>query len=430
VIFVFWFFFRTYSVKGAASMRAEIIATGSELLTGGVTDTNSLFLAEELLDLGIETAFKTVVGDNDKDMEEALRIAVTRADVILVTGGIGPTEDDMTRKAVARVLKKRLVLSDDALKAVKAVFSARGKEYPGVNDRQALIPGGARLLSNTVGVAPGFYFIEEGKFVAVMPGVPAEMRAMFREGLRQVLNDHFGGKAVIRRKVLHTCGLPESKVNELIQDVLKQKRPAVGLTAKETGVDIRIVAREGSAARSRTVVERTESEIRKKLGDAVYGVNGQDLEEIVGALLRQRKFTIAVAESCTGGLIGGRLTNIAGSSAYFERSVVVYSDEAKTSLLGVPAGLIASRGAVSREVAGAMAGGVREQAKTTFGLAVTGIAGPGGGTPEKPVGLVYISLASKDGVKVDEHRFLGTREHVRLHTAQAALDMVRRYLIG
>jgi nicotinamide-nucleotide amidase len=411
-------------------MRAEIIATGSELLTGGVTDTNSLFLAEELLDIGIETAYKTVVGDNDKDMEEALRSAFTRVDVILVTGGIGPTEDDMTRKAVARALKKRLVLSDDALKAVKAVFSARGKEYPSVNDRQALIPGGARLLNNTVGVAPGFYFIEEGKFVAVMPGVPAEMRAMFREGLRQVLSDHFGVKAVIRRKVLHTCGLSESKVNELIQDVLKQKRPAVGLTARETGVDIRIVAREGSGARSRTAVERTESEIRKKLGDAVYGVDGQDLEEIVGALLRQRKFTIAVAESCTGGLIGGRFTNIAGSSDYFERSVVVYSDEAKTSLLGVPAGLIESRGAVSREVAGAMAGGIRDQAKTTFGLAVTGIAGPGGGTPEKPVGLVYISLASKDGVKVDEHRFLGTREQVRLRTAQAALDMVRRYLIG
>jgi nicotinamide-nucleotide amidase len=411
-------------------MRAEIIATGSELLTGGVTDTNSLFLAEELLDIGIETAFKTVVGDNDKDMEEALRSAVTRVDVILVTGGIGPTEDDMTRKAVARVLKKRLVLSDDALKAVKAVFSARGKEYPGVNDRQALIPGGARLLTNTVGVAPGFYFVEEGKFVAVMPGVPAEMRAMFREGLRQVLSDHFGGKAVIRRKVLHTCGLSESKINELIQDVLKQKRPAVGLTAKEIGVDIRIVAREGSAARSRTVVERIESEIRKKLGDAVYGVDGQDLEEIVGALLRQRKFTIAVAESCTGGLIGGRFTNIAGSSDYFERSLVVYSNEAKTSLLGVPAGLIASKGAVSREVAGAMAGGIRDQAKTTFGLSVTGIAGPGGGTPEKPVGLVYISLASKDGVKVDEHRFLGTREQVRLRTAQEALDMVRRYLIA
>lgn len=411
-------------------MRAEIIATGSELLTGGVTDTNSLFLAEELLDIGIETAFKTVVGDNDKDMAEALRGAVARVDVVLVTGGIGPTEDDMTRKAVARVLKKRLVLSDDALKAVKSVFSARGREYPGANDRQALIPSGARLLSNPVGVAPGFYFKEEGRFVAVMPGVPAEMRAMFREGLRPVLNEHFGGKAVIRRKVLHTSGLSESKINELIQDILKQKRPAMGLTAKETGVDIRIVARESSGARSRTVVERAEAEIRKKLGDAVYGVDGQGLEEIVGALLRQRKFTISVAESCTGGLIGGRLTNIAGSSDYFERSVVVYSYEAKTSLLGVPAGLIESRGAVSSEVAGAMAAGIRDQAKTTFGLAVTGIAGPGGGTPEKPVGLVYIALASKDGVKVDEHRFLGTRELVRLRTVQAALDMVRRHLIA
>ena len=411
-------------------MRAEIIATGSELLTGGVSDTNSLFLAEELLDIGIETSFKTVVGDNDADMEEALRVALTRVDVIIVTGGIGPTEDDMTRKAVARVLKKRLVLSDDALKAVKAVFSSKGKEYPGANDRQALVPGGARILHNPVGVAPGFYCIEEGRFIAVMPGVPAEMRAMYQKGLRPVLNEHFGGKAVIRRKVLHTCGLSESKVNELIQDILKQKHPAVGLTAKETGVDVRIVAREGSGARSRSVMERTESEVRKKLGDAVYGVDGQDLEEIVGALLRQRKFTISVAESCTGGLIGGRLTNIAGSSDYFERGVVVYSYEAKTSLLGVPADLIQSQGAVSREVAGAMAAGIRDQAKTTFGLAVTGIAGPGGGTPEKPVGLVYIALASKEGVKIDEYRFLGTREQVRLRTAQAALDMVRRYLIA
>jgi len=411
-------------------MRAEIIATGSELLSGGVVDTNSVFLAEELLDIGIETAFKTIVGDDEKDMEDAVRTARERVDVILVTGGIGPTEDDITRKALARVLKKRLVLSDDALKAVKAVFKAKGKEYPAANDRQALIPAGARLLRNPVGVAPGFTLVEDGKFVAVLPGVPAEMQAMFLEGLRPALEEHFGGKAVIRRKVLHTCGLSESKVNELIQDILKQKRPAMGLTARETGVDIRIVAHEGSGARSRSTMERIEAEVRKKLGDAIYGVDGQDMEEVVGALLTQRKRTLAVAESCTGGLISGRITNIAGSSAYFERGVVVYSNAAKTELLGVPADLIERYGAVSREVAKAMAQGMRERAKTDLGLAVTGIAGPSGGTPEKPVGLVFIALATIDGVTVSEDRFLGTRSQVRQRTAQMAMDMVRRYLIA
>jgi len=411
-------------------MRAEIIATGSELLSGGVVDTNSVFLAEELLDIGIETAFKTIVGDDEKDMEDAVRTARERVDVILVTGGIGPTEDDITRKALARVLKKRLVLSDDALKAVKAVFKAKGKEYPAANDRQALIPAGARLLRNPVGVAPGFTLVEDGKFVAVLPGVPAEMQAMFLEGLRPALEEHFGGKAVIRRKVLHTCGLSESKVNELIQDILKQKRPAMGLTARDTGVDIRIVAHEGSGARSRSTMERIEAEVRKKLGDAIYGVDGQDMEEVVGALLTQRKRTLAVAESCTGGLISGRITNIAGSSAYFERGVVVYSNAAKTELLGVPADLIERYGAVSREVAKAMAQGMRERAKTDLGLAVTGIAGPSGGTPEKPVGLVYIALATIDGVTVSEDRFLGTRSQVRQRTAQMAMDMVRRYLIA
>jgi nicotinamide-nucleotide amidase len=411
-------------------MRAEIIATGSELLSGGVVDTNSVFLAEELLDIGIETAFKTIVGDDEKDMEDAVRTALGRVDVIVVTGGIGPTEDDITRKAVARVLKKRLVLSDDALKAVKAVFQAKGKEYPGANDRQALIPAGARLLINPVGVAPGFTFTEDERFVAVMPGVPAEMQAMFRQGLRPALEEHFGGKAVIRRKVLHTCGLSESKVNELIQDILKQKRPAVGLTARDTSVDIRIVAHEGSGARSRSSAERAESDIRKKLGDAVYGIDGQEMEEVLGALLTQRKMTLAVAESCTGGLISGRITNISGSSFYFERGVVTYSNAAKTEILGVPDALIGKHGAVSREVAKAMAQGIRDRAKTDLGLAVTGIAGPTGGTAEKPAGLVYIALASADGVTADEHRFLGTRMQVRQRAAQMAMDTVRRFLIS
>jgi nicotinamide-nucleotide amidase len=411
-------------------MRAEIIATGSELLTGGVIETNSLFLTDELLDLGIETSFKTVVADNDKDMEEAFRRAMERSDVVIITGGLGPTEDDITRRVLAQVLKKRLLLNEEALRAVQAVFTRWGREYPGANDRQALIPVGARILANPIGVAPGFFLIEEGRFIAVLPGVPAEMRAMFRESLRREIEAHCGGSLFIRRKVLHTFGLSESKVNELLGSQLKQKQPSMGLSARETGVDVRIVAKDADRARALTAGDRVEAEVRKQLGDAVYGVDGQEMEEVVGALLKQRRLTLSVAESCTGGLIAARITNVAGSSDYFDRGVVVYSNASKTEILGVPANLIERHGAVSREVAVAMAAAIRQIAGTDLGLSVTGIAGPGGGSAEKPVGLVYIALAAAEAVTAGEHRFLGDRGQVRQRTAQAALNMVRRHLIA
>ncbi len=411
-------------------MRAEIIATGTELLAGGVPDTNSLFLSEELLPLGIETAFKTVVGDSEKDMEEAFRRALDRADVVIITGGIGPTEDDITRKVAAKIVKKRLVLNEEALKAIHARLAGRGRDVIVANDRQALIPAGARLLHNPVGIAPGFFIDEDDAFIAVLPGVPREMRAMFNEGLKPALGERSRGKRFIRRRALHTCGLSESAVNQAIQDVLKREEPVVGLTAKETGVDIRIISHQAGAEQAQSVVDKTEASIREKLGDAVYGVDGQALEEVVGALLKQRRLKIAVAESCTGGLVGARITNIAGSSEYFERAVVTYSNAAKSELLGVPAELIARHGAVSSEVAAAMAQGIRQGAKTDLGLAVTGIAGPGGGTEQKPVGLVYTALAGNQGVKTLEHRFLGDREQIRMRASQMALDMVRRLLIG
>ena len=411
-------------------MRAEIIATGTELLSGGVIDTNSLYLSEELMLVGLETAFKTVVGDDEQDMEEALRRAFGRVEVVIITGGIGPTEDDITRKVIAKIVKKRLVLNEDALKAIHARLAGRGKEFATSNDRQALIPTGARLLQNPIGIAPGFFIDEEGLFIAVLPGVPKEMRAMFDEGLRPVLEERFGGRMFIRRRILRTCGLSESAVNQAIQNILKRGVPAVGLTAKETGVDIRIIARGSNAEQAQAQVERIEAGIREKLGDAVYGVDGQELEEVVGALLKQRRFKLAVAESCTGGLIGGRITSIAGSSEYFERGMVVYSYLAKTEMLGVTQDLIERHGAVSSKVAEAMAQGIRQTAHTELGLAVTGIAGPGGGTQKKPVGLVFTALASAQGVKIAEHRFLGTREQVRIRASQMALDMVRRHLIA
>jgi nicotinamide-nucleotide amidase len=420
----------TSVVKERFSMRAEIIATGSELLSGGLVDTNSLFLSEELMLIGLETVFKTVVGDNEKDMEEALRRALDRVDAVIITGGIGPTEDDITRKVVSKIVKKRLVLNEDALKAIRARFASRGREYLNTNDRQALIPVGARIIHNSQGTAPGFLINEEGPFIAVLPGVPREMKAMFKEELRPVLEERFGNRIFIRRKVLRTCGIFESAVNEAIENIIKREQPVIGLSAKEIGVDIRIVARATSVEQAQVLIERTEADIRNKLGDAVYGVDDLEMEEIVGALLKQRKLKLAVAESCTAGLISRRITNIPGSSEYFDRGAVVYSDLAKTAMLGVKQELIERYGAVSAETAAAMATGMLKAARTDLGLAVTGIAGPDGGTAEKPVGLVYIALASSLGVKTNEHRFLGGREQIRVRTSQMALDMVRKYLIA
>jgi len=411
-------------------MRAEIIATGSELLSGGVIDTNSVYLAEELMLVGIETAFKTAVGDLEKDIEEALHRALARVDVVIITGGIGPTEDDITRKVIARVVKKRLVLNEDALKAIHAKLDGRGREYAATNDRQALVPAGARLLLNPVGIAPGFFLDENDRMIAVLPGVPNEMRAMYREGLRPVLEERFGGKIITVRRTLRTCGMSESAVNHALQDLLRQETPSLGLTAKETGVDIRIVAQASHSERSLMLVDQAEALIRERLGDAVYGIDGQEMEEVVGALLKQRRLRLAVAESCTGGMISSRLTNMAGSSAYFERAAVVYSNQAKTEMLAVPTDLIERHGAVSSEVAAAMAQGIRQAGHTDLGLAVTGIAGPEGGTDKKPVGLVYMALASGQGVRIAEHRFLGERDQVRRRASQMALDMVRRHLIG
>jgi len=408
-------------------MRAEIIATGTELLSGGVLDTNSLFLSEELLTIGMETLFKTIVGDDEKNIEEALQRAMQRVDVVIITGGIGPTEDDITRKVIAKVLKRRLLLHEDALKTIQAKLA--GRDFSVVNDRQALLPAGARILANPVGIAPGFILDEDGTFIAVLPGVPREMEAMFVSGLRPALEERFGGRLFIRRRILRTCGMSESAINQSIQDILKSEAPVVGLTAKETGVDIRIVVTESSAERAQSLMDRTETSVRQKLGDFIFGLDGQEMEEVVGAMLSQRRLKIAIAESCTGGLISARFTNIAGSSEYFEHGVVAYSNQAKIEMLGVPGETLERFGAVSRETALAMAQGLRRTARTDLGLSVTGIAGPGGGSADKPVGLVYIGLDSAQGAKAVEYKFLGNRQQVRLKASQMALDTVRRYLI-
>jgi nicotinamide-nucleotide amidase len=362
-------------------------------------------------------------------MEEALRRALDRVDMVIVTGGLGPTEDDVTREAVSRVLEKKLLMNEGALKAIRERFTSRGREYLPDNDKQAFIPEGSLILRNPDGIAPGFLIEKDCKYVAVLPGVPREMKAMFTAELRPWIEERFGGNIFIRRRILRTCGMSESAVNQAIGDNLRQEQPVVGLSAKETGVDILIIARASNADQAQRLIEKTGAEILAKLGTAVYGTDGIELEEIVGALLKQRNLKIAVAESCTAGLVSRRLTNLAGSSGYFERGAITYSNLAKSEMLGVPVDLLERHGSVSEEVAAAMAGGILAAARTDLGLAVTGIAGPDGWTDNKPVGLVYIALADSQGVRTERHRFPGGREQVRLRASQMSLDMVRRYLI-
>jgi nicotinamide-nucleotide amidase len=419
-------------------VRAEIIAIGSELLLGGVADTNSLYLAEELLKLGIEVRYKTVVGDETKDIEAALQHALGRADVVITTGGLGPTEDDLTRKVVARVTGRRLVLHDETLHHITQRLVARGRRMTAEQATQALIPRGAQVIPNSVGTAPGFFlrFKDEGKAertLMCLPGVAMEVQHIFSEGGRALLEAVVGtaARGTLLRRRLRTFGLVESEVDARLRDLYTAERNAVlGLQAGVYGVDVSITIQGGNPDSADAVMRRMERAVRDRVGDFLYATGEQTMEGVVASKLKEKGLTVAVAESCTGGLIGQRLTSVPGSSAYFDRDVVTYSDRAKVALLKVPEALIRAKGSVSGEVAQAMAEGVREQSGADLALAVTGIAGPTGGTKDKPVGLVFLALADKRTEVVRSHQFSGDREVIRFRASQAALDLLRRYLSG
>jgi len=420
-------------------VRAEIIAIGSELLLGGVADTNSLFLADELLKIGIEVRFKTVVGDDPKDIEEALLHALGRAQVVLTTGGLGPTEDDLTRKVVARVTGRRLSLHDGTLRAITQRLAARQRRMTPEQSTQALIPSRAQVIPNPAGTAPGFFLHhqddrhKEERALMCLPGPSLEVKHVFQEGGGALL-EAFVGKAargtLIRRR-LRTFGLIESELDARLRDLYQAERHAVvGLQAGVYGVDVSITVQGRHPESAEAAAKRLERLVRDRLGEYLYAAGGQTIEGVVALKLKAKGLTVAVAESCTGGLIGQRLTSLSGSSAYFERGVVTYSDRAKVDLLKVPESLIRQNGSVSAEVAQAMAEGVREQSGTDLGLAVTGIAGPSGGTKEKPVGLVFLALADKKTSVCRQHLFSGDREGIRFRASQAALDLLRRHISG
>jgi nicotinamide-nucleotide amidase len=410
-------------------LTAEIIAVGSELLTPFRTDTNSLWLTDRLNSVGVEVRLKTIVGDDDARLEETIRDALKRSGVVVLTGGLGPTEDDITRKIAARALSRRLSLDEKVLEEIKAKFLHWGRKMPDINARQAMVVEGAEVLPNPNGTAPGMYVEHEGRVVVLLPGPPRELKPMFDSHVLAKLAERAGGLRVARR-VLRVAGLGESAVDERIAPVYTQyKNPQTTILFNNTEIEIHLTAQGKTEQEAELLLDGLAGQIEERLGDAIFAFRGEQMEEVVGLRLAVNGFTLAVAESCTGGLVAHRLTEVPGSSNYFMEGVVTYSNEAKTRLLGVPSELIERHGAVSAEVAEAMAEGVKRRAATDFGLSVTGVAGPGGGTPEKPVGLVYISLA--DDAHTEHRRVMlpGDRHLIRWRASQAALDLLRRRLI-
>lgn len=410
-------------------MQAEIIAVGSELLTPDRIDTNSLFLTQRLNRLGIAVARKTVVGDQHAHVRDAFRCALDRCDLVVSSGGLGPTLDDLTREAVAELLSRKLVLNSSVLQNIEARFRRLGRTMPEVNKRQAMVPEGADLLENSRGTAPGLWLESAGRIIVLLPGPPHELKTMFQEKVEPRL-ERLAGTTRLFYREMRTAGLTESEVEQRTAPIYTQY-PDVQTTILTAPGEIQLHLRTWSSDHpaAEHVLDEMIERISFALGENVFTSNGEALEEIVARELALNQATVATAESCTGGLLAERLTRIPGSSSYFLGGVVCYSNDLKTAWTDVPAELIESKGAVSPEVAQSLAQGIRRRIGATLGIGITGIAGPSGGSPEKPVGLVYIALADANGSRDRTLRFPGDRERIRWHASQAALDMLRRHFI-
>ncbi len=414
-------------------MRAWIVAVGSEMLTPFRVDTNSLVITERLNAIGCGVPFKAVVTDDVEEVCEIFRRGIGSADVLICTGGLGPTEDDITRDALAKALHLPLDEDEAILAAIRERFERRGLNMAAINRRQAMVPRGAVVLENPYGTAPGLWIEREGTCVALLPGPPREMLPMLELLIAERLQPRVGGEGLFRR-VLKMTGRPESDVDACTQPVygrwLTAPVPIVTTILAVMGqIELHLTASARSRAEGEAALAAATRELEAVLGDAVYSTDGRGLEVVVGDLLRERRMTIAVAESCSGGLLSSRLTDVPGSSDYFDRGAVCYSNTAKIEWLGVPASTIEANGAVSEPVARAMAEGIRSRTGASVGIGVTGVAGPGGGTPEKPVGTVAIAVIAAEEARVRTFQFLGARDTVKFQSTQAAMNMLRLMLL-
>jgi len=414
--------------------RAAIIAVGSELLTPLRIDTNSLFITEQLNTLGADVVMKAVAGDDRVELAHVFRTALARADIIVLTGGLGPTDDDVTREVVAETLGR--ALSEDAAltERMRARFAARGYKgpMPESNRRQAMVPAGARVIENPNGSAPGLWIEERESLILLLPGPPRELKPMLTALLAGPLRQRAAGAPLLRR-IVRMAGVIESQTDEALQPLYREwtgQTPPVSATilAALGQIELHLSTQAPSTDVAVAVLERAVRQACDVMGDAVFSSDGRSMEAVVGDMLVAHGYRIALAESCTGGLLASRLTDVAGSSRYVECGVVAYANAAKTDLLGVAPNLIVEHGAVSEPVAVAMAAGIRTRTSVDVGVGVTGIAGPGGGSAEKPVGTVAIAVVTPFDTRSRTFRFHGEREQVKFQASQAALDMVRRML--
>ena len=410
--------------------KASIISIGNELLSGQTVSTNASYLSERLLSIGIPVVSSYTVGDDIDAIVRSFNLASTDAELVLATGGLGPTDDDLTRSALAEFLGVELQLQNELLQEIQNFFTNRNLQMSAKNKIQAYIPAGAKALANSLGTAPGIMAEVNSKLLVALPGVPSEMKRMFEESVLPELQRLAGGQAVVVRK-LRCFGTGESNIAELLGPLMQRGRnPLINCTAKHGVITLTINAIAEDKDTARQMVEKDVKSLRDKLGELVYGTEEQTLAEVVGKKLSQQKKTIAVAESCTGGCLAKLLTDIPGASGYFTCGWVTYSNSAKTSELGVGADLIEKYGAVSEQVACAMAQGARKKARTDFAIGITGIAGPSGATEQKPVGLVYISVDSDNECETKRCLFSHDRAFIRLRAAQTALNMLRLKLDG
>ncbi len=410
-------------------LSAEIIAIGSELLTPTKTDTNSLWLTEKLNDIGIEVMLKTIVGDDGARLEETVRDAMKRSDVVITTGGLGPTEDDITREFTARAVDRQLNYHEEIEVHLRERFRSWGREMPDINKRQAYVIEGAEILPNPNGSAVGMLAEIDGKLLIVLPGPPRENQPMFANHVFARLKA-IAGEVYVNRRILKVSGLGESAVDEVAAPIYKSY-PTVqtSILFNKSEVEIHIAARASDPDEAKRTTDELAGKLAEALGTAVFSTSGETLEAVIGRLLLERGQTVAVAESCTGGLIGQRITSVPGSSAYFMEGSITYSNAAKIRTLGVSGEIIDQHGAVSSECAEAMAAGMRAYAATDHAISVTGIAGPDGGTPEKPVGTVFIGYAGPGGARSIKIVVPGDRYLVRWRASSAALDLLRRQIL-
>lgn len=409
-------------------MKVEIITTGDEIMGGVTLDTNFHWAAEKLVGLGFDLRFHTTVGDDEENITEAFRTATKRAQAVIVSGGLGPTSDDLTAAVASRFFGVPLELNSVALDMIENRFNERGYRFSEINKKQAYVPQGSKILKNFWGTAPGFQFEKEGIIFFFLPGVPKEFKAMIEEYVIPELERRSTERKKYKTRMIKTFGLRESEVAERIHGI-EREGIRIGYRPHFPEVHIRISGYADTEDEAEKLVSRTVEEIASRLSEYVFSNDEATLEEVVGKLLSQKKLTIAIAESCTGGLVSNRITNVPGSSNYFERGIVSYSNESKIEILEVPKELIESVGAVSAEVVEAMAEGIRKLAHSDIGIAISGIAGPGGGTEAKPVGTVFIGISHEKEVSSRRFQFKGTREEIKLISSEVALDRIRKFIL-